>query len=64
MPFFMTSIAVMGTTYLITMKIENVYLLIAIRIIIAATLYFAVMKLAHVVILDDCIKFVKQKFSK
>jgi len=64
MPFFIASVGVMAATYFMTMTITNIYLLIILRVIIAATLYFAIMKLAHVVILDECINFVKKKLKR
>ena len=64
MPFLLTSAVGMCITYLITMHIDNIYLLIALRTAIAAVIYFAVMKLAKVVILEECIQFILKKKRK
>lgn len=61
LPFLVIAAAVMGVTYFITMSIENLYLLFATRIIIAGILYLAIMRMAHVEILNECINFIRKK---
>ena len=60
-PFFFTALLVMLVTYLVTMSIENLVLLLLARIVIAAGLYYFVMKIAKVKILDECINFILRK---
>ena len=52
---------VMVATYLLTSYIENPKLLLPLRIVIAAILYFAVMKVAKAAILEECLNFIKKK---
>lgn len=63
-PFALSSFGVMGLTYLLTCGLENDYLLLSSRILIAALLYYAVMRIAKVKILDECQQFVLQKIRK
>ena len=60
-PFFLTALAVMTITYLVTMSIENLVLLLLVRIVMAASLYYLVMKIARVKILDECVNFILRK---
>ncbi len=64
MPFALSATVVMIITYYLTRNIENLYILLGARILIAALLYFAVMKIARVKILDECLSFVYSKFTK
>ena len=66
MPFFVIALAVMGVTYALTTGIGNRPLLLAVRIVMAATLYVGAMKLLKVKTLDDCLAFMhkSQKHSK
>jgi teichuronic acid exporter len=63
-PFMLASAAVMAVTYFITMGIHSNVLLLILRVLIAGTLYFAVMKIANVEILNECLQFVKKKTNK
>ena len=63
-PFALSAFGVMGLTYLLTCGLENDYLLLSSRILIAALLYYAVMRIAKVKILDECQQFVIQKIRK
>ena len=62
--FALISGAVMLVSYVATTLITNVYLLLALRILLAAVLYVGVMKLLRVKIMDECIKFLSKKMSK
>ena len=64
LPFALISGAVMLVSYVATTQITNVYLLLALRIVLAAVLYVGVMKLLRVKIMDECIKFLSKKMSK
>ena len=58
MPFALASAGVMAATYAATMAIESRWLLLAARIPVAVALYYVVMKIARVKILDECERFV------
>ena len=68
-PFMLASAGVMVIThYLKTLLSNNIipyiaspFILLPLRIVIAAALYYAVMKVARVKIMDECISYVKRK---
>ena len=60
-PFALAAFGVMALCYVATMSITNDWLLLAARIPMAVVLYFAVMKMARVKILDECLQFAKRK---
>ncbi len=65
LPFMLVSISVMVVTYLATRILDvNMFMLLLLRIIIAALLYVLVMRLFRAKILDDCIKFFLKKDRK
>ena len=64
LPFALISGAVMLVSYVATTQITNIYLLLALRIVLAAVLYVGVMKLLRVKIMDECIKFLSKKMNK
>lgn len=61
MPFMLSAAAVMLTAYFVTIPIKSNIVLFPLRVIIAAGLYFAIMKVAKVEILNECIRFVTKK---
>lgn len=63
-PFLAASATVMAVTGLATQFIESHALLLLARIVLAAVLYFAVMKMARVQILEECLQFAKKKLKK
>lgn len=58
MPFALAAMAVMSVTSVITENIGNLYILLIVRFVTAALLYFLIMKTAKVRILDECIDFI------
>lgn len=60
-PFAAAAAAVMTAVHYATLAIENRWLLLAARIVLAAVLYYAVMKIARVKILAECERFVLRK---
>ena len=68
-PFMLASAGVMVVThYLTTLLSNNIipyiaspFILLPLRIVIAAALYYAVMKLARVKIMDECINYIRRK---
>ena len=44
--------------------IPQLWLLLATRVVLAAALYYAVMRLLHVAILQECLQFITRKFRK
>ena len=61
MPFMLSAAAVMVVTHLATHAIPNLALLLLSRIVIASLLYLAIMKIAKVEILNECLRFVRKK---
>lgn len=61
LPFLFCAAGCMVATYYITCWLSNIYLLLLVRIILASSLYFAVMKLLRVKILEECLTFMKKK---
>lgn len=64
LPFMLIALAVMALTYLVTLHISNMLMLLVSRVFIAAALYFMAMKLLRARILEDCIEFIRSKKSK
>ena len=60
-PFTLSAAVVMLMTYVSTMAIENIYILIILRFVIASVLYYIIMKVAKVQILKECEDFVLKK---
>ena len=54
----------MVATYLATMSIRNLVLLLLCRIAMAVVLYYLVMRVAGAAILKECMGFVKRKLGK
>jgi O-antigen/teichoic acid export membrane protein len=63
-PFLLISLAVMFVTYMLTMGISQLLMLLVVRIVVAAGLYVVVMKMLNVAILKECLQFVKGKKVK
>lgn len=61
LPFALTALAVMAATWLLTSWITSLWGLLLSRIVTAAILYYAVMKLARVQILKECEEFIAKK---
>ena len=60
-PFCVVSLAVMAITYFLTLWTTNIWLLFILRVLIAAVLYFVMMKLLGAEILNECLQFIKKK---
>lgn len=60
LPFMLAAAAVMTTTYFVTSAIADPRLLLPVRIFVAASLYFVVMKVAKVKILEECIAYFRK----
>ena len=63
-PFGFAAAGVMLITGYITMPIENLWLLLLCRVVLAALLYLLVMKVAGAKMLDETLAFVKNKFKR
>lgn len=63
-PYIAVSLIVMTAIYYATMTITNLYLLLVVRILLAALLYFIVMKLLKSKMLDECVGFLLKKRRK
>lgn len=64
LPFAFAALGVMVLTGLLTRSIHSLPLLLAVRIFLSALLYYGVMRLARVKILDECTAFILQKIRK
>ena len=60
-PFALAALGVMTVVYVVTMGIVNLPLLLLARVVLAAGLYYAVMRIAKVKILDECVNFVLKR---
>ena len=63
-PFLLIAAAVMGLTWLVTMPVSNIYLLLFIRVIVALLLYLTVMKLSRAVIFKECMDYLSDKLRR
>ncbi len=61
LPFAIAAAGVMAVTGFVTQPITSLWFLLVTRIIIAALLYFVVMRLSGAVILKECLAFIKNK---
>ena len=59
-PFALAAAGVMVVTGFVTQSISNLWLLLLCRVAIAAILYYAIMRLAGTVILQECLTFLKK----
>lgn len=64
MPFALTAFGVMVTAHFSTTFISSLWLLLICRFVLAASLYYIIMRLARVKILADCQQFVLSKLRK
>ena len=53
-----------AVAYLLTINFSNLWLILILRIVIVATLYFCIMKFMHAQILEDSIAFFMKKTKK
>ena len=61
MPTQCIALLVMATTYFVTLPLHHLLLLLICRILIAALLYAAIMKLLHVEMMDELLLFIKKR---
>ena len=64
LPFAIAATGVMWVAYMLTRHIESLWALLGTRVVIAAVLYYVVMKVARVKILGECERFVRGKLKK
>lgn len=62
MPFLLIATATMFVTYFITRSITNLYLLITLRIILAAAIYVGSLWLLGAKILRECVRYIMPRF--
>jgi len=60
-PFLAVAAITMAATYFATLAIENIYLLLPARIILAAIIYYALMKLFGAQIMKECERFLLKR---
>lgn len=63
-PFLLAALLVMLLTGWTTASVGTLWLRLVLRIIISASLYFALMKLLRVKMLNECMDFVKRKIGR
>ena len=63
-PFALAAGGVMTLVYVVTSPISSLWLLLVVRIVLAVVIYYAVMKIARVKILDECMSFVMSRIRK
>lgn len=63
-PFLLAALLVMLITGWTTASVGTLWLRLVLRTIISASLYFALMKLLRVKMLDECMDFVKRKIGR
>jgi len=63
-PFAGIAAATMVVTYIVTQPINNIYILLILRIFVAALIYYILMRFLHVSILRECMDFFKTKILK
>ena len=64
LPFALISGAVMVASHFATMQFDNVYLLLTLRIVMAAVLYYVVMRVLRVKLLVECMTFMKDRIKR
>ena len=64
MPFALIAVVVMAAAHFVAQPIDNLWLLLLVRIIVAGVLYLGIMRLLNVAILKECLEFVKSKKVK
>ena len=60
-PFLLITAAVMTVAFYSTVFIENLWVLLLVRILVAALLYYAIMRLFNITIFNECMEFLKTK---
>jgi O-antigen/teichoic acid export membrane protein len=60
-PFAVVTALVMGITYFLTYSMNNQWLCLVSRIVIAIILYLTIMKMAKAKVLDECIDFISKR---
>lgn len=64
LPYALSAVAVMAVTHTVTAGIADLRLLLAARIVVAAALYYGVMRVVSNDILNECMQFIKSKRDK
>lgn len=64
LPFCLVAAVVMGTVWWLTQSIHVLPLLLLARVALAVVLYYALMKLLHVKMLDECVAFFRKRMGR
>lgn len=64
LPFAFAAYGVMAVVHVVTLGIGSLWLLLLSRIVLAVVLYYVVMKVARVKILDECTGFILSRINK
>ena len=63
MPFALVAIVVMLITHYVTQSITTLWMLLLVRIVVAALLYYTIMRLLHATILQECMELARKKMK-
>ena len=63
-PFMLITMAVLSITYIVTLPITNIYVLLTARVVIAGLLYMVVMKYSRAKIYKECVEFLRSRIQK
>lgn len=63
-PFALAALTVLAATWLLTREVSCLWLLLLSRMLIAALLYYAVMRILRVQILSECIAFLRARLKR
>ncbi len=61
LPFAFIAFVTMSVTYLFTMGITNIYLLLAAKVIVAVLVYLLIIRVAYATVFHDCIAFLLKR---
>ena len=64
LPFALAAAAVMVTVYFATAMVTNICQLLVARVVMAVMMYYVVMKVAKVKMLEECVTFIKDRLGK
>ena len=64
LPFAVAALAVMTVVHFATQSIASLWLLLAVRVVLAAVLYYVVMRVAGAKILEECMAFIRAKLGR
>jgi len=64
LPFMVIAAVVVAVTGLLTAWISSLWMLLVVRVAVASILYYIIMRLLHVQIVDECLDFVRSRLHR